>query len=206
MSQDDVYERAGFGRSVPRGSRPAVIVVDFSYGFTDTAYPAAADMRAEIARTREITDLARRRGFPVIYTTISYQPWEAATLPWLRKATGMSSLLVGTRLVEVDSSTGITASDPIVVKHGASAFHGTNLCSLLIAANVDTAVVTGATTSGCVRATVVDAVQSGFTVLVPRDCCADRAAGPHEAALYDIEQKYGDVTDAADVIEWLERL
>lgn len=206
MSQVDVYEKAGFGRQVPRGTRPGVVVVDFSYGFTDTRYPTAADMRAQIAKTREITDLARSRGFPVIYTTIAYQPWEVETLPWLRKASGMRALLAGSRLVEIDVATGIVEGDPIVVKHGASAFHGTNLASLLTAAHVDTAVITGATTSGCVRATAVDAVQSGFTVLVPRDCCADRASDPHEASLYDISQKYGDVTDATDVIEWFGRL
>lgn len=206
MSQDEVYDRAGFGRTVPRGTRPAVVVVDFSYGFTDTRYPTAADMRDQIAKTRTITDLARDRGFPVIFTTIAYQRWEAETLPWLRKATGMKALLVGTRLVEIDASTGIAAGDPVLVKHGASAFHGTNLASLLTGAGVDTVVVTGATTSGCVRATAVDAVQSGFSVLVPRDCCGDRATGPHEASLYDIDQKYGDVTDAADVTGWLGRI
>ena len=206
MSQDEVYNKAGFGRSAPRGTRPAVIVVDFSYGFTDTSYPTAADMRAEIAATRRLTDVARERGFPVIYTTIAYQPWEAEALPWLRKATGMKALMAGTRLVEIDSATGITAGDPIIVKHGASAFHGTNLASLLTAAGVDTVVVTGATTSGCVRATVVDAVQSGFIVLVPRDCCADRASAPHEANLYDIAQKYGDVTKANEIFDWFEQL
>lgn len=206
MSQAEVYEKAGFGGTVPRGNRPAVIVVDFTYGFTDTNYPTAADMKAEIAATRRLTDVARERGFPVIYTTIAYQPWEAEALPWLRKATGMKALIAGTRLVEIDSATGITAGDPFIVKHGASAFHGTNLAGLLTAAGVDTVVVTGATTSGCVRATVVDAVQSGFTVLVPRDCCADRAAAPHEANLYDIAQKYGDVINADDVVNWLRQI
>lgn len=206
MSQDEVYAKAGFGGSVARGTRPAVVVVDFTYGFTDISFPTAADMRAQIDRTRVITDLARSRGFPVIYTTIAYQPGEVETLVWLRKATGMKALLVGSRLVEIDAATGIAQGDPIVVKHGASAFHGTNLASMLTGAGVDTVVVTGATTSGCVRATAVDAVQSGFNVLVPRDCCADRASAPHEASLYDIGQKYGDITDSADVIDWIERL
>lgn len=206
MSQAEVYEKAGFGRSVERGTRPAVVVVDFSYGFTDPSYPTAADMSEQVSRTRLVTDLARSRGFPVIYTTIAYQPWEVEALPWLRKATGMRALQVGTRLVQIDAATGITSDDPILVKHGASAFHGTNLASLLTGAGVDTVVVAGATTSGCVRATVVDAVQSGFTVLVPQDCCADRATRPHDASLYDIGQKYGDVTDAADIMDWLRRV
>ncbi|MBM1817310.1 isochorismatase family protein [Pseudosulfitobacter pseudonitzschiae] len=206
MSQEQVYSDAGFGQSVPRGTRPAIVVVDFSYGFTDTQYPTAADMSAQIAATRSLTDKARALGLPVIYTTIAYQPWERDSLPWLKKASGMAALLAGSRLVEIDAATGIQPADPVIVKHGASAFHGTNLAGLLTGASVDTVIVTGATTSGCVRATVVDAVQSGFNVLVPRDCCADRAEAPHEANLYDMNQKYADVTDAADIAVWLDSL
>ncbi|SNT73392.1 isochorismatase family protein [Paracoccus seriniphilus] len=206
LSQKQIYSEAGFGEKVPRGTRPALIVVDFSYGFTDTQYPTAADMWAQIAATRQLGDVARQAGYPVIFTTIAYQPWEATALPWLKKATGMAALRAGSRLVQIDAATGIQPGDPIVVKHGASAFHGTNLAALLCGAGVDTVVVTGATTSGCVRATVVDAVQSGFNVLVPHDCCADRAQPPHDANLYDMGQKYADVTDAADVLAWLQSL
>lgn len=206
MSQQQVYDRAGFGRPVPRGRRPAIVVVDFSYGFTDTQYPTAADMTGPIAATGRITDAARAAGMPVIYTTIAFHPAEIDRLPWLRKATGMAALLQGSRLVEIDAATGIQAGDAIVVKKGASAFFGSTLAALLTGAGVDTVVVTGATTSGCVRATVVDAVQSGFTVLVPADCCADRAEAPHAANLYDIGQKYGDVTDSADILDWLSTL
>lgn len=201
--QESVYEAAGFGATVPRGRRPAIVVVDFSYGFTDTQYPTAADMSAEIEATRKLTDFARSVGMPVVYTTIAFQPWEVDALPWLRKATGMAALQAGTRLVEIDSATGIQQEDTILVKHGASSFHGTNLAALLTGARIDTLVVTGATTSGCVRATVVDAVQSGFNVLVPRDCCADRALAPHQANLYDMAQKYADVTDSVDILAWL---
>ncbi|MGD9480275.1 isochorismatase family protein [Shinella sp. G-2] len=203
MSQEEVYEAAGFGRPVERGSRPAIVIVDFTYGFTDKQYPTAADMSTEIAMTRRIADVARDAGYLVIFTTISYHPSEVGNVAWLRKASGMSALLEGSRLVEIDETTGVRPEDLILTKKGASAFHGTSLASLLTAACVDTVVVTGATTSGCVRATVVDAVQSGFNVLVPRDCCADRAQSPHDASLYDIQQKYADVTDAVDVMNWL---
>ncbi|GAB1584606.1 isochorismatase family protein [Phyllobacterium phragmitis] len=206
MSQEQVYKAAGFGQTVPRGTRPAIIVVDFSYGFTDTLYPTAAEMSAQIAATRRLTDMGRARGFPVIYTTIAYHPGETAMLPWLRKAAGMAALVEGSRLVEIDEATGIQPGDPVITKKGASAFHGTALAALLTGAGVDTLVVTGATTSGCVRATVVDAVQSGFNVLVPADCCADRAQAPHDANLYDMGQKYADVTDAADIERWFAAL
>ena len=206
MSQAQTYAAAGFGQPVPRGTRPAIVVVDFTYGFTDTQYPTAADMRSAISATRQLTDFARAAGVPVIYTTIAYHPGEIGKLPWLKKASGMAALLEGTRLVEIDASTGIQPQDAIVVKKGASAFFGTSLAALLAGTGTDTVVVTGATTSGCVRASVVDAVQSGFNVLVPRDCCADRAEAPHEANLYDMNQKYADVTDAADILAWLQSL
>lgn len=206
MSQEQVYEAAGFGRAVERGTRPAVVVVDFTYGFTDTRYPTAADMSAQMAATRKLTDLAREKGFPVIYTVIAYHPGELDKLAWLKKATGMAALVEGSRLVEVDAATGIQPGDAVVVKKGASAFFGSTLGALLTGAGVDTVVVTGATTSGCVRATVVDAVQSGFAVLVPADCCADRAQAPHDANLYDMQQKYADVTDSADVLDWMKSL
>ncbi|MEH6717829.1 MAG: isochorismatase family protein [Aurantimonas endophytica] len=206
MTQETVYKDAGFGASVPRGSKPAILVVDFSYGFSDTAYPTAADMSAEIAATRRLTDFARSAGMPVIFTTIAYTPLERDSLPWLKKATGMAALMVGTRLVEIDAACGMTETDALIVKHGASAFFGTNLAAILTGAGVDTLVVAGATTSGCVRASVIDAMQSGFNVLVPADCCADRAKAPHDANLYDMGQKYADVTDSEDVLAWLKSL
>lgn len=204
--QTNVYEAAGFGRSVDRGSRPGVVVVDFCYGFTDPLYPTAADMSAELAATRKVTDAARAAGIPVIYFTIAYHPHEIKMYPWLQKAVGMKALQIGSRLVEIDAATGIQPSDPIIVKKGASAFFGTPLAGMLTGASVDTVVVTGATTSGCVRATVVDAVQSGFNVLVPQDCCADRAQAPHDANLYDIQQKYADVTNSEEIVNWFASL
>ncbi|QUS36738.1 isochorismatase family protein [Falsirhodobacter algicola] len=206
MSQQQIYEEAGFGRPVPRGTRPAIVVVDFSYGFTDTNYPTASDAAEQMARTKDICDAARAKGFPVVFTTIAYHPGEVETLAWLKKAAGMAALIEGTRLVEINPATGIRPTDAVVTKKGASSFFGSTLAAILTGARVDTVVVTGATTSGCVRATVVDAVQSGFGVLVPHDCCADRAQAPHDANLYDMGQKYADVTDSADILSWLATL
>ncbi|MBE3639589.1 isochorismatase family protein [Mangrovicoccus algicola] len=206
MSQEQTYKAAGFGATVPRGTRPAIVVVDFSYGFTDLQYPTASDAAAQMAATKRLCDIARAKGFPVIFTTIAYHPGELELLPWLKVATGMRALIEGTRLVEIDAATGIQPGDAIVTKKGASSFFGSTLAALLAGAGTDTVVVCGATTSGCVRATVVDAVQSGFNVLVPADCCADRAQAPHDANLYDMGQKYADVTDAEDVAGWLDSL
>jgi nicotinamidase-related amidase len=197
------YEKSGFGGSARRGNRPAVICVDFTYGFTDPVFPTAYDYGSEIAETRRLIDVARAGSLPVIFTTIAYAPGEIEGITWLRKATGMRALVAGSRLVEVDARLAPRPQEPLIVKHGASAFHGTNLASLLCGLQVDTVIVTGATTSGCVRATVVDAVQHGFDVLVPADCVGDRAQDPHHANLFDIQQKYGDVITAQNACAYL---
>jgi maleamate amidohydrolase len=198
-----VYDRAGFGHQLPRGVRPVVVVVDFTYGFTDPGYPTGADMTAAVQATAQLLRSARAAGVPVVFTTIAYDRAQAATLTWLRKATGMATLAAGSRLVEVDQRLAPRADEHVVVKTGASAFFGTNLAAHLAALRADTVVVCGATTSGCVRATVVDAVQHGYPTLVPQDCVADRAQGPHDASLFDIDQKYGDVVDSDDVARYL---
>jgi nicotinamidase-related amidase len=198
-----VYDRAGFGRPVQRGRRPAVVVVDLTYGFTDPAYPTGAEMSGPVLATARLLVAARAAGLPVVFTTIAYDAGQIATLTWLKKATGMAALELGSRLVEIDDRLARRPDEHLVVKTGASAFFGTALASYLTAAGADTVIVTGATTSGCVRASVVDAVQHGFPTLVPRDCVADRAAAPHEASLFDIHEKYGDVVDLDDVLAYV---
>lgn len=202
----DVYGRAGFGRRVERGARPAVVVVDLTNGFTDASQPTGADLDEVVGHTRALLDCARDVAVPVVFTTIAFDPARLASYAWLRKATGMAALVQGSPLVAVDDRLGQRADEALVTKHGASAFFGTDLAAILTARGVDTVVITGATTSGCVRATAVDAVQSGFTVLVPRECVGDRASGPHEANLFDIDEKYGDVISADDAIEYLRSL
>lgn len=206
MSQEKIYLDAGFGARVPRGPKPALIVVDFSFGFTDLVYPTASEATLQIAATNRLIASARKKHVPVIFTVIAFTKAEQDVLPWLKKATGMKALEEGSRLVEVDDRLNRTADDAVVVKKGASAFFGTNLAAHLSGAGVDTVILTGATTSGCVRASAVDGVQSGFNVLVVADACADRAQLPHEAALYDIGQKYGDVIDSVEGLAYLDSI
>jgi maleamate amidohydrolase len=198
---DEIYDKAGFGHPVRRGARPAVLVVDFSYGFTDPQYPTGADMTEQVLATRRLLDAARSAGAPVLYTTVAYDGGQRAALPWLQKAPGLAALRPGTRLVEIDARVAPADEDTVLVKTGASAFFGTPLAGILAGLRVDTLIVTGATTSGCVRASVVDAVQYGYPVLVPRECVADRAQGPHEANLFDMQQKYADVVGLDDVLD-----
>ena len=201
-----VYDRAGFGRTVTRGDNPGLIVVDFSYGFTDPAYPTGADMSAELAATASLLEVARSKGLPVLFTTIAYDRGQLDSVTWLQKASGLAALRTGSRLVEVDSRVAPREDETVLVKTGASAFFGTPLAAMLAGLRVDTLIVTGATTSGCVRASVVDAVQSGYPTLVPRQCVADRAAEPHAASLFDLDSKYADVLDVEEVLAYLQGL
>jgi len=202
---DAVYDRAGFGAPVRRGRRPAIVVVDLTRGFTEDSFPSGADLSDVVESTAALIRAARPAGVPVVFTAIVYEPAEAAgdSIAWLHKAPGMRAMSQGSDAVTLDPRLPRTPLDLLVTKKGPSAFFGTALTATLVGLRCDTVVVCGATTSGCVRASVVDAVQSGFPVLVPRECVGDRALGPHDAALFDIHAKYGDVVELADAVEYV---
>lgn len=195
MDRDEqgTLDRAGFSRRLAPGSRPALLVVDLSKGFTDPACPVGSDLTAVVEATSELIVTARGSNAPVIFTTIYYQEGLADGGVWLEKAPGLGVLTEASGWGEIDSRLPREPGDPVIVKKGASAFFGTNLSAVLAAQRVDTLVVCGATTSGCIRASVVDAVQYGYRCWVPRECVGDRVSGPHEANLFDIDAKYGDV-------------
>ncbi|GAA4909772.1 nicotinamidase-related amidase [Actinomycetospora succinea] len=201
-----VYDRAGFGATVPRGPRPALVVVDLTRGFTEPDFPLGADLTAEVAAAARLVEVAHDRDVPVIATAVSFTAAEADgdAVAWLRKAPGVRALREGSDAVALDARLGLAPDDHLILKKGASAFHGSSLAALLTGLHVDTAVICGATTSGCVRATAVDAVQCGFDTLVVADACGDRARGPHDAALYDLQAKYADVVALDDAVNYLD--
>ena len=203
---DTIYARAGFGGSVPRGRRPALVVVDFSRGFTDPQYATGADLTREVEATARLADAARASGLPVVFTTIAYADNERDGSAWLAKAPGLGILRAGSPLVEIDPRLPLGPDDTLVVKKAASAFFGTNLAAVLVAERVDTVILCGATTSGCIRASAVDSVSSGFSTLVVRDCVGDRAQGPHDANLFDIQAKYADVIELDDALAYVSGL
>ena len=151
-----VYERARLGQSVTRGESPAVLVIDFSCGFTDPECALGADMTAEVEATRRVLDAAREKGVPVVFTTIGFEPSGKDGGLWLEKAPALRDLELGGRWVEIDPRLDRRDDEPIVLKKGASGFFGTNLASILVSQGVDTVILCGATTSGCVRATAID--------------------------------------------------
>lgn len=202
----DTYERAGWGGSVDRGPRPALVVIDLTRGFTEPGFDAGADLTEVVGATARLIEAAHAQGHPVILTRIVYSHAEVrpGAVTWLTKAAGMRAMLEGSEAIVLDPRLPVDPTlDVVVDKKGASAFHGTSLAALLRARRCDTVVLTGATTSGCIRASAVDAVQDGFSVLVPREAVGDRARGPHEANLFDIQAKYGDVIDLDDALGYL---
>lgn len=202
---EQAYARAGFGAPVRRGVRPALVVIDLTRGFTEPAYAAGADLSETVSNTADLIREAKAAGVPVIFTVIAYTAAEAEgrAITWLDKASGMRTMREGSEAVQIDPRLPTAPEDIIIVKKGASAFFGTNLASVLNGLGTDTAIICGATTSGCVRASAVDAVQSGFSVLVPHECCGDRAQGPHQANLFDIQAKYGDVITTSQAVDYM---
>lgn len=207
MSEDqtrEIYERARLGQSVKPGKRPAVLVVDFSRGFTDPECTMGSDLTSEVEATNRLLAVARRGDIPVIFTTIGFESNLKDGALWLQKAPGLAELQIGGEWVEIDPRLGRREEETVILKKGASAFFGTNLPSVLISQGVDTIVLCGATTSGCIRATAVDLLQYGYPTLVPRECVGDRAQAPHEANLVDIQAKYADVVSVEDALSYLE--
>ncbi len=200
----EVYARARLGESVTLGSRPGVLVVDFSCGFTDPASTLGSDLAAEVEATKRVLDAARAKSLPVVFTTIGYDASLKDGGLWLQKVPALGELQVGGRWVEIDPRLEPRDDEPVVLKKGASAFFGTNLTAILVTQGVDSVVLCGATTSGCIRATAIDLLQLGWPTLVPRECVGDRAQAPHEANLFDIQAKYADVVSVEDALAYLE--
>ena len=202
----EVYERARLGGNVALGKRPAVLVVDLSQGFTDPRSTLGSDLTEVVEATNRLLAVARGSGLPVIFTTIGFEPNLKDGSLWLQKVPSLGELLVGGEWVEIDPRLGRREEETVILKKGASAFFGTNLPSVLVSEGVDTVVLCGATTSGCIRATAVDLLQYGYPTIVPRECVGDRAQGPHEANLVDIQAKYANVVPVENALSYLEEI
>ena len=200
----EVYARAGLGASVTLGTRPCVLVIDFSCGFTDPDCALGSDLTPQVEATRRLLDAAREKGLAVVFTTIGFDASLKDGGLWLQKVPTLGDLQMGGRWVEIDERLGRRDDETVIVKKGASGFFGTNLASVLVSQGVDTVILCGATTSGCVRATAVDLLQYGWPTLVPRECVGDRAQAPHDANLFDIQAKYADVVSVDDAIAYVE--
>jgi nicotinamidase-related amidase len=210
MSPDQIarelYRERGFGARQAAGRRPCLLVVDLTYGFTDPESPLACDAAVALEATATLLAAARASasGIPRVFTRIAYdEPGRLVARAWLEKVPALAALEPGSRWAAIDDALAPTPDEPVLTKLFASAFFGTPLATLLAAHGCDTVVVTGASTSGCVRASALDALQHGYRVVVPRLAVADRARAPHDAALFDIDAKYGQVVELDDALALL---
>lgn len=188
----------GFGRS------PAIIVVDFINAYTHPSSPLYAPAVVEaVKETVPLLKLAREKKVPIIYTRVIYHPSGADGGLFVQKVPALRKMVEGEPLADIVTELPPGPDDVILVKQYASSFFGTSLAAMLTARGADTLIITGCSTSGCIRATAVDAMQNGFRPIVPRECVGDRHDGPHEANLFDINAKYGDVVSRDAVMDRL---
>lgn len=201
----DIYRNKQFGETIGFGKTPALLVVDFINAFTDIKSPLGADFSFQLQHTKTLLEEARKVCIPVIFTTVAYEPNLSDAGIWKVK-TPTDKLILGTKQVELDEGLQRRMDEPLVVKKYASAFFATHLISLLNVARVDTIIMAGCTTSGCVRATVVDGVSYGFRMMVVEEAVGDRAELTHLVSLADINAKYGDVISVVAALDFLKSL
>ncbi len=203
-----IYQNRGFQRRVGWGRKPALVNIDLANAWTREGNPFACEgMDTVIPAVNEVLAAFRAKGLPIVFTTTCYDIVDGPHTDmglWAKKIPA-EVLRSDSPLVEIDDRLGRREDELLIRKKQASAFRGTQLNSFLNAAGVDTVVVTGATASACVRATVEDAIADGFRPIVVRECIGDRIAGAVEWNLYDIDAKFGDVEPLDAVLDHLRR-
>jgi maleamate amidohydrolase len=207
LASDDPWVRRGYGQaSIEPGERPAVLVIDLQYAFTDPGFDFGGAQLIERAtvNTARLLETARARGVPVFQTVVAWEDERDSGL-WTIKLPSCADITPDSRWARVDERVWDN-SDVLLPKKWPSFYHGTPLHSLLTAAGRDTVVVTGCTTSGCIRATTVDSFSNGFRTLVPEDCVGDQGYDAHLSNLRDVHRRYAEVTSADEVISYLASL
>ena len=204
LDETQFFRDRGFGQRIGFGARPAILVIDLINAFTRPDWLLGAKLDDEIAATRLLLAAAREVRAPVIFSTVSYEEADLSDAGiWALKQKGVTTLRAGTDGVELDARLPRQPGDGLLLKKYASCFFGTDLVSRLVSRGVDTLLLAGCTTSGCVRATAVDACQSGFRPMVVRECVGDRSEAAHRQSLVDLDAKYADVVSLEDTLAYL---
>ena len=192
--------RLGFGES------PALILVDFVQAYFDESCALYAGVEDALASALRVRELARAAGIPVIYTNVVYEEGGADGGVFFKKAPVLENFIAGNPMGAWPSGLQPADDEIVISKQYPSAFFGTSLAATLQDMDVDTLIITGVTTSGCIRATCVDALSNGFIPIVVADACGDRHEAPHEANLFDMNAKYADVVSESETIDYLQQL
>ncbi len=190
------------------GATPALVVIDFMKGYTTEGSPLFAPGVVEAVKASpEVIAAARAKGVSILHTNVRYNPhnFEDGGI-WTVKAPVLKCLVEGNPLAETCQEVAPLETETMITKQYASVFFGTSLGATLTAKGVDTLILIGCSTSGCIRASAVDGCQNGYRTIVVRDCVGDRHDGPHEANLFDINGKYGDVVSKAEILEYFDSL
>lgn len=200
---NELYKDRNFSGSVGFGERPALIAIDLIKAFTDHESDLGSDVDEIVEQASRLLAAFREHDLPRYFTTVAYQESYGDAGIFIEKVPALRELRLGSDRVKVDDRLAPDDNERVILKKYASAFFGTDLETELTTHGVDTLVLIGVTTSGCIRATAVDSLQHGYRTIVPADAVGDRAEGPHKANLFDIDAKYGDVIQTDDVIEHL---
>lgn len=205
-SLTDNYAAGGFGLALQPGRRPALLVVDFVRAYLVEGSPLYAAAEPARAAAQTLLEAARRARIPVLHTNVQYQPGGRDGGVFFRKVPALRCFEAGRHRDLADFAAGLEPADgeTVITKQYASAFFGTTLAPTLTALGVDTLLIAGVSTSGCVRASAVDACQHGFIPLVVREAVGDRHAAPHEASLFDLQAKYAEVVGLEQALRYLE--
>lgn len=205
MSELQTNYKGVFEGRIGFGQRPALLIVDFINAYTTPGSPLyAPDVVTAVQATRSLLALARAKNVPVLFTKVLYNKNYRDGGIFVQKVPVLKTLVEGEPLAEIVPDLTPTPDDTVIVKQYASAFFGTALAAALTSLRVDTLILTGCSTSGCIRASAVDGMQYGFRVIIPRECVGDRHPAPHEANLFDIHAKYGDVVSQEEVMGYLQ--
>lgn len=204
--QEDGFSKAGYGdRRIGYGKRPAVLVVDFQRAFTDPAFPMgrSAHVDRAVENTSRLLALARSRNVPVAVCNVGWScerdmPYWKVSSVYQDMFTGQAGMEIDPRIAHPD--------DYFVTKVAPSIFFGTSLQTFLIRHRIDTTIITGCTTSGCVRASINDAFSYGYRVIVPEPCVGDQEEAAHHANLADVGRRYADIVSLEDVMDWINKL
>lgn len=192
--------KGAFDGHLPFGRKPALLIVDFVVAYLDPASPLYAGVEDALASNERLLAAARKAGIPVLFTNVEYSPGGADGGVFYRKVPALKLFERGSPMGAFPESLQPQDGELVITKQYASSFFGTTLAATLTAMGVDTLLITGLSTSGCVRATALDACQHGFLPFVVREACGDRHPGPHEANLFDLQAKYAEVISETEAI------
>jgi len=205
VSEAETYADRGYGGGhLPPGSNPVMLVVDFQQAFTQPrlVMGGGAHVTAAVERSVPVLEAARAAGLPVIHTSVAYDPSGNDRGLWRHKVPALGEVTIGSVHAETEPKLW-DDSDTLIIKKWPSAFAGTHLASMLTEMRVDMVFIMGCTTSGCIRASVIDAFSLGFPPFIVDDCCGDQDDGPHEANITDCTRRYAERMSGAETIEFI---